>query len=66
MRRRSRTSTKKKRAKNEELVKAYAKNLFDESRALSIVFEALSRNMDSGSIPYIVMDPICTAVPILI
>ena len=57
---------KKKRNRNEKEVKEYADVFYQELRRLITVFEGHNRDMEPSSVPYIVMDPKCTAVSILI
>ena len=58
---------KKKTSTSEEnKIKTIASIFYDTLRFLIKKFEEHSNQMDHGSIPYIVMDPNCTAVSILI
>lgn len=57
---------RKKRGEKEVLVAKYASEFYSELKRLIGEFDRHSREMDEGSIPYIVMDPGCTAVSILI
>lgn len=57
---------KKKTGVNEVLVAKYASEFYSELKRLIGEFARHSGEMDEGSIPYVVMDPGCTAVSILI
>lgn len=57
---------RKKRGVNEILVAKNAGDFYSELKRLIGEFAKHSEEMDEGSIPYIVMDPACTAVSILI